>query len=135
VLFRSLARTRAPKGLLGGMKEIPSTPWADTKEQTGDPNLHTPVRMSWQRLPGTVRHTFTHFHLELEVWVAQTGTHRKISLPEDGSAWLWAELERLEEYAFPSVMQKVIALAGHSSKQKRAKPSRSALAGATNQSA
>ena len=130
-----LVRTRAPKGLLGGMTEVPSTPWLDVKEQAYDPNLHAPITMSWQRLPGTVRHTFTHFHLELEIWAARVKAHKTITLPEDGSVWLWADLDQLEDYAFPSVMQKVIALAGHSTKQKRVKPSRNALAGAINQSA
>jgi A/G-specific adenine glycosylase len=60
------------------------------------------VRARWVALPGVVRHTFTHFHLELGVFVAQV---------RDGvtAAGLWVAPDRLGDHALPSVMKKVIA--------------------------
>ncbi len=54
-----LLETRAQKGLLGGMLAFPSSGWDGS---TSPP----PAALEWQHL-GTARHTFTHFHLRLEV--------------------------------------------------------------------
>ena len=71
-----LVETRPLKGLLGGMLGFPGSDW----DGTGGPE---PVQANWQRL-GDIRHTFTHFHLILDVLLAQTsaaptrGTFAKI---------------------------------------------------------
>ena len=96
-----LVRTRPPKGLLGGMTEIPGTDW--TAEGPGrDPA--PPVRLAFRRLPGTVGHVFTHFPLELTVFdaVAPQG----LAAPE-GHRWITAA--EIEGEAFPTVFRKVIA--------------------------
>jgi len=54
-----LVETRAEKGLLGGMTGFPGDAW----DGAGGP---APVAAAWERL-GEVRHTFTHFHLILQV--------------------------------------------------------------------
>ena len=59
-----LIETRPPRGLLGGMPGFPGTDWVD------DPAPAPPLPADWRRLEGTVRHTFTHFHLELTVALA-----------------------------------------------------------------
>ncbi len=57
---------RAGKGLLGGTAAVPSSDWSSQADgETGFGAA--PFNADWQRA-GTVRHTFTHFHLELEVW-------------------------------------------------------------------
>lgn len=61
-----LTETRPPRGLLGGMTGFPGTDWTDT------PAPAPPVQADWRDLPGVVRHTFTHFHLELSVAVARS---------------------------------------------------------------
>ena len=63
-----LLETRPDTGLLGGMLGWPGSEWADAAgpRPAGTP----PVAADWRRLPGSVRHTFTHFHLDLEVMVA-----------------------------------------------------------------
>lgn len=59
-----LLETRPDKGLLGGMLALPTTEWAE------DGTPHTPpCPADWQEI-GEVRHTFTHFHLILEVRAA-----------------------------------------------------------------
>ncbi|KPQ06880.1 MAG: A/G-specific adenine glycosylase [Rhodobacteraceae bacterium HLUCCA12] len=71
-----LLETRPPKGLLGGMTGWPCTHWADAPEPA------PPVVADWRILPGTVRHTFTHFHLSLRVAVAHVGSR---AAPDRGS--------------------------------------------------
>jgi A/G-specific adenine glycosylase len=57
----------------------------------------------WHRLAGTVEHTFTHFHLVLEVYLARVIAE---AAPE-GCTWYAADT--LPEEALPSVMRKVLA--------------------------
>ncbi len=54
-----LVEDRPSKGLLGGMLGFPGDAW----DNTGGP---APLDGPWQQV-GAVRHTFTHFHLELAV--------------------------------------------------------------------
>ena len=68
-----LLRRRPEKGLLGGMMEIPSTPWRAEPWTLAEADNLAPARVSWCILPGKVRHGFTHFLLDLAV-VAGSGT-------------------------------------------------------------
>jgi A/G-specific adenine glycosylase len=100
-----LVRTRPPKGLLGGMTEIPGTEWS------GDFNVshalrEAPMPASYRKLKGTVDHVFTHFALTLSVFVADVP--QKAVTPE-GCRWVAARA--LDGEAFPSLMRKVVALA------------------------
>ena len=63
-----LLETRPEKGLLGGMLGWPGSDWVDSAEQR--PKA-PPLDADWRRIPGEVRHTFTHFHLVLDVLVAE----------------------------------------------------------------
>ena len=63
-----LLETRPESGLLGGMLGWPDSDWSD--KPTGYP----PCGGEWQDVQGTVRHTFTHFHLQLTIratWLPQ----------------------------------------------------------------
>ena len=62
-----LLETRPDKGLLGGMLGWPGSDWvaADATRPTAPP-----MPADWTRIPGEVRHTFTHFHLMLDVMTA-----------------------------------------------------------------
>ena len=63
-----LLRRRPEKGLLGGMMEVPSTAWRERAVERGrGARRRRRSRRKWRRLPGVVRHSFTHFHLELAV--------------------------------------------------------------------
>lgn len=59
-----LLETRPEKGLLGGMLGWPTTDWGDA------PAPAPPIDTQWTRLPAEARHTFTHFHLILDIDVA-----------------------------------------------------------------
>lgn len=98
-----LLRRRPEKGLLGGMMEVPSTQWGEVSQQPQD---SAPLEAQWRALPGRVEHTFTHFHLELEVWRAD-----KILdgvLRDDGD-YRWTAREDLRGEALPTLMRKVVA--------------------------
>jgi A/G-specific adenine glycosylase len=97
-----LVRTRPEKGLLGGMTEVPTTPWTNDFDLSRMPGA--PLRAKWKKLPGLVTHTFTHFPLELVVYAARVPrSTRAIKTTR------WVPAERLDAEAFPNVMRKVIA--------------------------
>ena len=96
-----LLRRRPPKGLLGGMHEPPMSAW----EEDFPPNAKAaPIKASFRKLPGLVRHGFTHFELELEVYRAEG-----IAPKSAPAASEWAPLGELKRFALPTVMKKVIA--------------------------
>lgn len=100
-----LLRKRPPHGLLGGMLEVPSTPWRDSSEGGAwtleEASKHAPLSCSWHPVRGTVRHTFTHFHLEMTV---VTGIARGGEPP----ASRWVSPESLGEQALPTIMRKIV---------------------------
>jgi A/G-specific adenine glycosylase len=91
-----LLRRRPENGLLGGMTEIPSTPWRNEPWALAEAIQMAPATADWVPLPGTVRHGFTHFRLDLAV-VAGSGE-------ADG---MWSPIDRLGEHALPTLMKKV----------------------------
>lgn len=96
-----LLRRRPPKGLLGGLPEIPSSEWTGTPVGSGRHLMaQAPVEADWALLPGGVRHTFTHFHLELGV--ARAVLPRRIN-PERG---FWHPVAQIEAAGLPTVMAK-----------------------------
>jgi A/G-specific adenine glycosylase len=98
-----LLRTRPPQGLLGGMAEPPTSAWEPDYEPSRAV-LDAPIEARWQRLPGIVRHVFTHFPLELTVLFAKVP--RGTPAPED---MRWAPRMQLHEEALPGAMKKVLA--------------------------
>ncbi|MFQ5625784.1 MAG: A/G-specific adenine glycosylase [Methyloligellaceae bacterium] len=104
-----LLRKRPAKGLLGGMTEVPGTPWAEKMSgAVSDPLSHAPVEGAWVPLAGVVRHTFTHFHLELAVYRAQVDDAEVRHAAQPEQCW-WVPVSELGAQALPSVMRKVVA--------------------------
>jgi len=89
-----LLRRRPPKGLLGGMLEVPCSPWVEAKDIIAGQNC--------------IEHTFTHFHLVLEVVASDN-----IDFAEErpGDTHEWVQPEQLTNKALPTVMKKVLAKA------------------------
>ncbi|MEQ8710651.1 MAG: A/G-specific adenine glycosylase [Rhodospirillales bacterium] len=94
-----LLRRRPEKGLLGGMMEFPSTDWRKEAWTEAEIRKAAPADASWRPLTGIVRHTFTHFHLELTIWAGKAS--RK---PATGE---FVAIDRFSDYALPTVMKKV----------------------------
>ena len=91
-----LLETRPASGLLGGMKGFPGSDWT-----TGDPTPNPPTDLDWETAETPVRHTFTHFHLELTVHL---GILPEGTVPQIGR--LTAQ-ETFTDRALPTVMRKV----------------------------
>jgi len=97
---RVLLRQRPERGLLGGMMEIPSTDWREQVWSFEEAQTQAPVKAAWTPLDGIVRHTFTHFHLELTVLAAET-------IDKGPKGALWCPLSEFSQYALPTVMKKI----------------------------
>ena len=98
-----LLRRRPRRGLLGGMLELPSTDWRETDWLLAEARAAAPVRAEWRPLPGVVRHTFTHFHLELAVWAGTAASGGA------AGAGLWVRRDELDDLALPTLMRKAVA--------------------------
>ncbi|MGE5477243.1 MAG: A/G-specific adenine glycosylase [Bacteroidales bacterium] len=97
-----LLRRRPPTGLLGGMMEVPSTPWREGDAWELDAaRAEAPLAAEWRLLPGVVRHTFTHFHLEMRLAAGRTG-------PNPLARGIWCPLDQLGDQALPTVMRKLV---------------------------
>ena len=90
---------REGTGMLGGMRALPDDGWS----AKGDGHTNAPTGGPWRDL-GLVRHTFTHFALELAVCETQA-----TSDPLDKGEW-WP-LDRLDEAGLPTLFAKAARLA------------------------
>lgn len=99
---------RAPRGLLASMTEVPTTNWAD--KTSGEKfDLQTalseaPAGFEFRKKLGQVAHTFTHFHLELDVYLADDVT----KTPEQ-DGW-WSHRADIPGEALPTVFRKVVEM-------------------------
>jgi A/G-specific adenine glycosylase len=96
-----LLMKRPEKGLLGGMRQPPLGPWAQAFPSTKEAMLQAPFAAEWRKLPGIVRHGFTHFELEIEVYASEVGKRPKT----DG---VWVGTNILDDAALPTVMRKIV---------------------------
>ena len=102
-------------GLLGGRAEVPGTAW--TARIDGATEVEAaPFRANW-RAKGSISHVFTHFELELSVFIAYVD-----AAPPPGH-W-WSSRAAIHSEALPTVMKKVIEAAIEGATQKpRRRPS------------
>jgi len=98
---RVLLVRRPPKGLLGGMRALPTGPWADAPPGLADP----PFPTGWRLLGDTVAHVFTHFRLELALAVAPAEAHSGAA-HNMGEWWPVAEVDSA---GLPTVFAKAAA--------------------------
>ena len=102
-----LLRTRPPRGLLGGMVEIPGTEWAEDFAQKFEQEKvlrEAPFIADYRRLTLDVTHVFTHFSLRLAIFAADVA--QASEAPADCR---WVKEAALATEALPSVMRKVVA--------------------------
>ena len=96
---RVLLVRRPDKGLLGGMRALPTGPWADAA-----PGLdQAPVAAGWRLLDGMVAHGFTHFDLTLALAVADGAAHQA------GQEAEWWPTDDLASAGLPTVFAKAAA--------------------------
>lgn len=92
-----LMETRPEKGLLGGMRAFPSTEWS-----VEAPSPNTPLAGKWSVAPQTVRHTFTHFHLLLDIHTCRVHHDAQPSRGE------FVPKAKVNPQHLPSVMRKAL---------------------------
>ena len=92
---------RPEKGLLGGMFQPPLSPWGSSFLTPSAALSEAPFSGEWERKPGLVRHGFTHFELELEIYVC-----RFRSRPNGEGFWLTPP--EFASAPVPTVMRKAI---------------------------
>jgi A/G-specific adenine glycosylase len=101
-----LVRSRAEKGLLGGMTEVPTSAWLAAQDDKAAleqaPALRGVAR--WHRKAGVVTHVFTHFPLELVVYTTSVAARARAP-----AGMRWVPVATLGDEALPNVMRKVIA--------------------------
>lgn len=95
-----LLERRPDRGLLGGMLGWPGSDWAEVT-----PQVTPPVTADWQPLTAEARHTFTHFHLRLQIYVAAVSLDVQ---PETGQ---FLDPAAFRPSDLPTVMRKVFDLA------------------------
>ena len=92
------------------MTEVPTTDWTHDFDLAAAlavaPRLAR-AKMKWRKLPGVVTHVFTHFPLELTVYVTDVAAS---AVAPPGARW--AALADLPGEALPNLMRKVLAHAG-----------------------
>ncbi len=91
--------TRPAKGLLGGMRALPSSEWSI------HPEAAPPLKANWRQF-GSVSHVFTHFSLDLAV--SGTMLDKGCNVPLAGEWW---PVNRIEEAGLPTVFLKAARLA------------------------
>ena len=82
------------------MMEFPSTDWRDKVWDVDEAIKEAPIRAEWQLLSGTVRHTFTHFNLELTILSCRAG------MKQEGLG-IWIRPESFPDHALPTLMKKI----------------------------
>ncbi|WP_114009848.1 A/G-specific adenine glycosylase [Cohaesibacter intestini] len=97
---------RPAKGLLASMAQVPTTNWFDKREgeafDLATALDYAPESLIFTKKVGQVTHTFTHFHLQLDVYHANTD--QPAPTPE---GW-WSEPHAISGEALPTVFRKVV---------------------------
>ncbi len=91
--------TRAGKGMLGGMRALPDDGWSAKSDGEGD----APAAGETASL-GLVRHTFTHFSLEMSV--------KRLTVTSDPAGeGQWWPISEIDEAGLPTLFAKAVRLA------------------------
>jgi A/G-specific adenine glycosylase len=113
---------RPDKGLLASMLEPPLGEWSEDFPSSARALKQAPFEAAWKKRPGIVRHGFTHFELEIEVYSTEVNKHPRLSWPsltrpsmdgrlKDGHDKLgvrWVSRDELSNVALPTVMRKIV---------------------------
>lgn len=94
-------RRRPPRGLLGGMMEVPNAQWTQSVSDRPPEQIAAELDLpaaDWRK-GAEIRHIFTHIDLRMQVYVAQSpldDNRTRVSLAD------------LDQTAFPALMRKII---------------------------
>ncbi len=99
---RVLLVRRPAKGLLGGMRALPTGPWTDLPPGLAE----APAAAEWRVLDAQVRHGFTHFNLEVALAAATIPAHTDVAEGE------WWPIAGIEAAGLPTVFAKAARMFG-----------------------
>ena len=111
-----LVYRRNTHGLLGGLLAFPSQGW-DDKEQNYNENWR-PCNLNWTALKPKIKHVFSHFKTEVQVFLADTEETDKIFIKHRFQNFQGQEKEMFENHRWvtedelhlPKLMQKALKL-------------------------
>jgi A/G-specific adenine glycosylase len=92
---------RPENGLLGAMLQPPLGAWRGEFPDRKTALAEAPFTGAWSKKPGFVRHGFTHFELEMEVYVG----HFRARPNGEG---IWLSPAEIMRAALPTIMRKLI---------------------------
>jgi A/G-specific adenine glycosylase len=100
---------RPDKGLLASMLEPPLGPWTENFPSPAKALKQAPFEATWKKRAGIVRHGFTHFELEIEVYVAEVAKRPRLSWGGDDKLEVrWVLRDALPNVELPTVMRKIV---------------------------
>ncbi|MSO64444.1 MAG: A/G-specific adenine glycosylase [Alphaproteobacteria bacterium] len=95
-----LLRRRPDDGLLGGLMELPMTPWGEARWRRRDAARHAPAQVRWRALSRPVEWGFTHFRVALEVWIGRSRSRDQTQQ--------WIAPAAFGGQALPTMMKRVV---------------------------
>jgi A/G-specific adenine glycosylase len=101
-----LIRKRQEGGLLAGLYGVPTTQWRLSHDQVTQEAAKALAEVPDSIYKGQVKHTFTHFHLKMDVYVLRSQSLQK------KRGGIWVKLEELNQFALSTLMKKVITMGG-----------------------
>ena len=114
-------RKRGDSGMLAEMSEVPSTRWS--VNQNGETEISAaPFKGDW-KYSGDIRHTFSHFHLELKIYHCLLDRPVTVLVENNDPAccqqngW-WVAREDVMQEALPNLMKKALALVFEKTREK-----------------
>ncbi|NIJ21393.1 A/G-specific adenine glycosylase [Sphingomonas naasensis] len=93
---------RPAKGLLGGMRALPTGPWSETPPGL----IGAPLATDWRWLDALVRHGFTHFNLDVRLATATIAAHT------DAPEGEWWPIAGIAAAGLPTVFAKAANMFG-----------------------
>lgn len=100
-----LLRRRPPRGLLGGMTEVPGSPWETNLDSARARRAPPIAGLSWREARRRASHVFTHFALEVVVLVADAPPETRA--PE---GYWWHPVADLDGAGLPTAMRKIVSV-------------------------
>lgn len=113
-----LMQYRDKKGMLGGMLEVPSTPWGigERGKTVDNPFAYAPLMDGdWQECPVRVHHVFSHFALNVTIYKASCD-----GMKLAGTTRQWITPENFAKMPIPTLTHKILTGVVNSERQKEA---------------